>query len=409
MESREDIHQLDKKIMKLSKRAQQTPASPIRKLYPLAVKAKKRGVKVYHLNIGQPDLETPVCVKNLCTKFKKNLVYEPSQGIPELISAWEKYYRDLKLPIKEKDIIVTTGGSEAILFALQATTDPYDEVLVFEPFYANYKSYATQSAVKLIPISLKIENNFHLPSKKEIEKKITKKTKVILINSPSNPTGTVYTKKELQDIVDLAKKHHLYIISDEVYNEFVLDYNKKHISLISFPKIRHQLILIDSVSKKFNACGARIGCLVSKHKDIVATALKFAQARLSSPSIEQYALIDIIKKARSYTPKICKEYQKRRNVVYQGLKQIPGTIYRKPEGAFYIIPKLPIDNAEKFCTWLLDKFSHKGYTLMLAPAKDFYATPNKGLKEVRIAYVLNCQELKKAMSILKTAINQYNK
>jgi len=397
--------------MKLSKRAQKTPESPIRKLYPKSLKAKKRGIKILNLNIGQPDLETPDLIKKELSKFKKDLVYEPSQGAPELTKAWEKYYKDQKLPIKQQDILTTTGGSEAILFALQAIADPNDEIIVFEPFYANYKSFATQSAVKLVPVTLKIQNNFHLPKKEEIEKKITKKTKAILINSPCNPTGAVYTKSELQKIADLAKKHNLFIISDEVYNEFVFDNAETDhglfISMMSFPKIQQQLILIDSVSKKLSACGARIGCLVSKNKDIMATTLKFAQARLSSPSIEQYLLTPILKNSKPYVKKLNQEYQKRRNVVFDGLKQIKGITCLKPEGAFYIIAKLPINNAEKFCAWLLDKFDYKGYTLMLSPAKDFYASKNLGTKEIRIAYVLNCQKLKKAMKILEKAINTY--
>jgi len=395
--------------MKISNRAFNTPASPIRKLFPKAAQAEKKGIKIYKLNIGQPDLKTPICIKKRCQNYSKDLVYEPSPGIPELISTWAKYFEADNLPVTDKDLIITTGGSEAIVFALQTTCDPNDEVIVFEPFYTNYKSYAIQTGVKLVPITLKIENNFHLPNIEEIVKKITPKTKAILINNPSNPTGTVYKKKELQAIVDLALKHDLFIISDEVYNEFVLDKKNKFISMMSFSKIRQQLILIESASKKFNVCGARIGALVSKNPEIITATTKFAQARLSSPSIEQYALIPIFKTAKKYTQKICQEYKKRRDVVFASLKKINGIICLKPEGAFYIIAKLPVDNTEKFCAWLLDNFEHKKQTVMLAPAKDFYATPNKGLQEVRIAYVLNSKDLKKAIEILKIAIDKYNK
>ncbi|MFA6296871.1 MAG: pyridoxal phosphate-dependent aminotransferase [Patescibacteria group bacterium] len=395
--------------MNLSNRASNTPASPIRKLFPKASEAEKKGIKIYKLNIGQPDLKTPNCIKKRCQNYPKDLVYEPSPGIPELISTWAKYFAKDNLPVTDKDLIITTGGSEAIVFSLLATCDPNDEVIVFEPFYANYKSYAIQTSVKLVPVTLKIEDNFHLPNAEEIEKKITSKTKAILINNPSNPTGAVYKKNELQMITDLAIKHNLFIISDEVYNEFVLDKKNKFISLMSFPKIQQQLILIESASKKFNACGARIGALVSKNSEIIATVTKFAQARLSSPSIEQYALIPIFKTAKKYTQKICQEYKKRRDTIFNGLKKIKGAICLKPEGAFYVIVKLPVDDTEKFCAWLLDKFEYKKQTVMLAPAKDFYATPNMGLQEVRIAYVLKSQDLKKAMEILKIAIEEYNK
>jgi len=395
--------------MKISKRASLIQASPIRKLYPLANQAEKRGIRVIKLNIGQPDLPLPEIVYKEIKKLKnKFLPYAPSQGIKETIIAWQKYFRDQNLNFKENEIIITTGGSEAVTFAISLIADPGEEIIVFEPFYTNYNAFASLMNVKLKPITLKIENGFHLPPRKEIEKKINKKTKGIIITNPNNPTGTVYTRDELKDLAVLAKKHNLYIINDEVYREFVFSGHKFY-SLFNFKEILNNIILVDSVSKRFNACGARLGCLASKNKKVMEGALKFAQARLSSPTLEQKIFIPLLKNSKKYISKVVSEYKKRRKIVEKELKEIPDLVFHFPEGAFYTIIGLPIKDSEKFCHWLLEKFHYQKTTLLLAPAAGFYATANKGKNEVRIAFVYRAEILKKALKILKIALEKYKK
>lgn len=395
------------KTINVSKRARKTPPSPIRKLVPFAIQAKKQGVNVYHLNIGQPDIKSPPrYLKALKTYPEKTIAYENSLGNPDLRQALADYYLNYNIKVSSENIIVTTGGSEAIVFALLATCDPGDQCLILEPFYANYLGFAHMANVNLKPIPTSSENNFHLPLNKTIKQAITKQTKAIIVVNPNNPTGTVYTKKELLLINKIARQHKLFIIADETYREFVYG-KKKHHSLLSLSRDQQHLILVDSLSKRYSLCGARVGCLVSTNKDILNVAGKFAQARLSAPSVAQYAARQALKTPISYFQKIKKEYQKRRDVLFNGLNTIPGVKVKKPEGAFYLIAELPVDNAEEFAAWLLTHFRYNNATVMVAPAAGFYISKGLGTKKVRIAYVLNSKDLFYSIVILRTAIAKY--
>lgn len=394
-------------MLKISKRAQFIPASPMRKFIPYAERAKKKGIEIYHLNIGQPDLEIPSQVYKSIRNFKEKILpYGRSEGEIEFIKAWQKYFENYGINFSEDEIVITTGGSEAIIFAMITVCNPGEEIIVFEPFYANYNGFAALADIKLKPVTCQRDNNFRLPEKSEIEKKITKKTKAILICNPNNPTGTVYTKKEIQRLIDLALKHNLFILSDEVYREFVYT-DQKHQSIAYFPKIKKQAILLDSLSKRFNVCGARVGCLASKNKKIIEAAIKLSQARLSPPYLEEKILLSILKKPKFYLKRLVNEYRKRRKVVVQALSRIPGAKFIEPQGAFYIIVELPINDSEKFAKWLLEKYNYKGKTVMIAPATGFYATPNLGKKEIRIAWILKKEDLAKALDILRRGIEDY--
>ena len=394
---------------KISKRAQTFPRSPMRIFFPYDEAARKKGIKVYHLNIGQPDLEMPSLVYREIINFKEKILpYGRSQGEAEFIKAWQEYFKNYQIDFSQDEIMITAGGSEAIIFSMIAVCDQGEEIIVFEPLYANYNSAACLAGIKLKPISCLVKNGFRLPSKQEIEKKISLKTKAILICNPNNPTGTVYTKAEIQILVDLAKKHHLFILSDEVYREFIYT-GKKHQSIAYFPEIKNQAILLDSVSKRFNACGARIGCLCSKNEEVIKAALKFTQARLSPPYLEQKFLLPILKNSKSYLKKVVNEYKKRRKVIVEVLSKIPGVEFKEPEGAFYIIAKLPVDDAEKFAKWLLTDFNYQRKTIMIAPGSGFYATEGLGKKEIRIAWILNRKDLAAAMDILKRGLEEYRK
>ena len=394
-------------MLKISKRAQFIPASPMRKFIPYAERAKKKGIEIYHLNIGQPDLEIPSQVYKSIRNFKEKILpYGRSEGEIEFIKAWQKYFENYGINFSEDEIVITTGGSEAIIFAMITVCNPGEEIIVFEPFYANYNGFAALADIKLKPVTCQRDNNFRLPEKSEIEKKITKKTKAILICNPNNPTGTVYTKKEIQRLIDLALKHNLFILSDEVYREFVYT-DQKHQSIAYFPKIKKQAILLDSLSKRFNVCGARVGCLASKNKKIIEAAIKLSQARLSPPYLEEKILLSILRKPKFYLKRLVNEYRKRRKVVVQALSRIPGAKFIEPQGAFYIIVELPINDSEKFAKWLLEKYNYKGKTVMIAPATGFYATPNLGKKEIRIAWILKKEDLAKALDILRRGIEDY--
>ena len=394
-------------MLKISKRAQFIPASPMRKFIPYAERAKKKGIEIYHLNIGQPDLEIPSQVYKSIRNFKEKILpYGRSEGEIEFIKAWQKYFENYGINFSEDEIVITTGGSEAIIFAMITVCNPGEEIIVFEPFYANYNGFAALADIKLKPVTCQRDNNFRLPEKSEIEKKITKKTKAILICNPNNPTGTVYTKKEIQRLIDLALKHNLFILSDEVYREFVYT-DQKHQSIAYFPKIKKQAILLDSLSKRFNVCGARVGCLASKNKKIIEAAIKLSQARLSPPYLEEKILLSILRKPKFYLKRLVSEYRKRRKVVVQALSRIPGAKFIEPQGAFYIIVELPINDSEKFAKWLLEKYNYKGKTVMIAPATGFYATPNLGKKEIRIAWILKKEDLAKALDILRRGIEDY--
>lgn len=396
------------KMPEISKRARDSQFSPIRKFVPILERTKGNGVEVLELHIGQPDMPTPKGVLAGIKSFNnKTIAYTASDGIPELKSAWISYYKDVGVNLDVSDIVVTTGGSEAILFALLSTCDPGDEIIVFEPFYTNYNGYASMAGVKLVPILTLATNGFHLPGRTEVEKKISKKTKGILICNPNNPTGTVYNRKELGMLASIAEKHNLFILSDEAYREFVYD-SAEHISIMNLRKInKDRMILLDSVSKKFNVCGSRIGCLASKNPKIIESVTKFAQARLSSPQIEQLAMIPLLRDSLQYTRSIVSEYAKRRKVFMREIKSIPSAFCIKPMGAFYSMVKLPIKDSDNFTEWLLTSFSYKNQTVSVAPGSGFYATKGQGKNEIRIALVLSPRKLKQAISLLKIGLERY--
>lgn len=396
-------------MFKVSKRIEDLPVSAVRKLTPFALKAKAAGVKVYHLNIGDPDIKTPKVMLDILRNWKLETIrYAQSSGEQELIQALKSYYQNLGFTsIKEDNMVITIGGSEAVVMSLFATTNPGDEVLVFEPFYSNYSSCAHFCGVELVPVSTSIENGFHLPKKEIIEKQITKKTKAILFCSPNNPTGTIYTKEEMQMLVSIAKEKGLFLISDEVYREFAFD-GKKQTSVLKFlDQIPQQIILLDSLSKRFSLCGARIGILASLNKEIIKGVTKIAQSRLSAGLIDQLMAAKLIKVPASYTRKVIKEYQKRRDVIHSGLSKIKGVFLTKPEGAFYTMVSLPVKNAEDFAIFLLTDFRLNSETVMLAPGAGFYKTPGQGLNQVRIAYVLNIHDLQKCIKIISEALRVY--
>ncbi len=391
----------------LSDRAASMPASPLRKLAGAAEERKKNGTKVYHLNIGQPDLKTPQEFLSVIKNFGDNpIAYARSQGTDDALDAWRGYYKNIGFDIAREELMITTGGSEAIIFALCSVADPGDEIIVFEPFYTNYNGFGKIAGVTIQPVTLSIENGFHLPSDEEIEAVMTDKTRAMIICNPSNPTGTVFREEELKRLIEIAKKHNIYIISDEVYREFGFDMDVT--SMLAFEDAADRVIVIDSASKRFNACGIRIGTLVSKNRDIIATAIKFGMARLSVATIEQQALVPVLEKASELVPPVVEEYRKRRNVVYEGLTAIEGVKTAKPEGAFYIICELPVDSSEDFAQWMIEEFDHEGETVLVAPAPGFYATEGKGEKEIRIAYVLNTDHLSRSLKLLKIAIEEYN-
>ena len=394
---------------KVSIKGQQMPESPIRKLVPYAEIAKKKGNKVYHLNIGQPDIKTPdVALEAVKNADIKVLEYSHSAGFESYRTKLSQYYKNHGLPIDTQDIIITTGGSEALLFAMGSTMDVNDEIIIPEPFYANYNGFSTASGVKVVPVISGIETGFALPPIEAFEKLITPKTKAILICNPGNPTGYLYSQEEILKLAEIVKKHDLFLIADEVYREFIYD-GDKHYSVMNVPGLEEHAIMIDSVSKRYSMCGARIGCIVSKNKEVMGTAMKFAQARLSPPTYAQIASEAALETPQSYFDDVISEYKDRRDTLISELNKIEGVKVATPKGAFYCIAKLPIDNADKFAQWLLESYDLNGETVMVAPAAGFYSTPNVGLDEVRIAYVLKKDDLIKSVQILKEAIIQYNK
>lgn len=393
-----------------SKRLTTVPASPIRKLVPFATAAKKAGVTVYHLNIGDPDIETPEIMIEVLRNWKDNPIrYGQSQGEPVFLEALLFYYHKLGFTfLGTEHLQVTSGGSEAIAMAMFAVADPSEEILVFEPFYANYNTYAAVNGVRLVSIQTNLADGFHLPSRKIIEGKITKKTKAILYCNPNNPTGTVYTRDEIEMLVDIAKKNGLFLLSDEVYREFTYD-NRHQASLLSYMQdLPNQAIVLDSLSKRYSVCGARIGVLISLNTDMMAGVLRIGQGRLSAGLIDQLMAAKLTEVPASYFTDTHREYEFRRDVLYEGLRKIPGIVIPKSEGAFYTIVGLPVKDAEHFCQWLLTDFRDKGETVMLAPAAGFYATPGKGKNEVRIAYVLAVPKLKRCIEILEKALQAYH-
>ncbi len=392
---------------KISNKAVAMPASPIRKLVPFSEAAKKRGTTVYHLNIGQPDIETPEVALNAIKNFDgKVLEYSHSAGFESYRKKLSAYYLKTGINVQPDDIIITTGGSEALIFGFMSTCDPGDEVIIPEPFYANYNGFAVTAGLNVVPVTATIENGFALPPVEEIEKKITSKTKAIVICNPGNPTGYLYSKSELEQLRDIVKKHDLFLFADEVYREFCYD-GAVPFSVMNLEGIENNVIMIDSVSKRYSMCGARIGAMISKNKEVMASALKFGQARLSPPTIDQVAAEAALDTPQSYFDNVVSEYVERRNIMVDGLNSIPGVFCPKPSGAFYCVAKFPVDDAEKFCQWLLEEYSFEGQTVMMAPANGFYSSKGAGQQEARIAYVLNKDSLRNAVVVLREALKVY--
>lgn len=383
------------------------PASPIRKLVPYAEQAKKKGTTIYHLNIGQPDIETPEVMLNAIKNFDHKVVeYSHSAGIESYRKKLAGYYNSFNINVDHNDILITTGGSEAIQIAMMTCLNDGDEVIIPEPFYANYNGFSIETNVVVKPVTSTIEDGFALPPISEFEKLISPKTKAIMICNPGNPTGYLYTREELELLKEIVAKHDLYLFSDEVYKEFCYDGNE-FFSVMHLEGIENNTILLDSVSKRYSACGARIGAMVSKNKEVMEAALKFAQARLSPPTFGQVAAEAAIDTPDSYFENVKKEYTERRDLVVDALNKMEGVVCPKPNGAFYCMARLPIDDADKFCQWLLEKFEHNKQTVMMAPATGFYSTPGAGIDEVRIAYVLNKEALTNAMECLDAALKVY--
>jgi len=394
----------------ISIKGKNMPESPIRKLVPYAENAKKRGVEVFHLNIGQPDIKTPdVALEAIKNNTVDVLAYSRSEGSEEYRQKIADYYVKNNINVNANEIIVTTGGSEALLFAMGSITDPGDEIIIPEPFYANYNGFSTASGVKVVPVISKIEDNFALPKIEEFEKLISSKTKAILICNPGNPTGYLYSKEEMQKLAEVVKKHDLFLISDEVYREFVYDNDVKHQSVLSDFGLEDHGIIIDSVSKRYSMCGARIGCLVAKNKEVLNTVMKFAQARLSPPTFAQIASEAALDTPQSYFDEVIVEYKDRRDTLITELNKIDGVRVATPKGAFYCVVELPVDDSDKFAQWLLESFNVNNQTIMVAPAAGFYSTKGIGTNQVRIAYVLKKEDLIASVNILKEALLAYNK
>lgn len=374
---------------------------------PLADAAKSRGVHVYHLNIGQPDIEAPMCMRAQLGRIDAPLfAYTPSAGTPEFLDAMRGYYASLGIPISRNQIIATTGGSEALLFAFMACANEGDEAIVPEPFYANYLAFATMAGIKLIPLRTSVEDGFHLPAIDRFEAARTERTRFVLLCNPNNPTGTVYSREELEGIAEFCKKHDLFLISDEVYREFAYD-GRKATSALELEGMEQFVIVADSLSKRYSACGIRLGTFITRNPQLYDAALRMAQGRLSAPGIAQEIAAKATELAPEYTRDVIVEYQKRRDVLYEELCAVPGIFFRKPEGAFYFVARLPVDDAEEFAKFLLSDFSLDGATVMVAPANGFYATPGAGRDEVRIAYVLNEKDLRASCRILAAALEAY--
>lgn len=391
----------------ISTRGRQMPASPIRKLSPFADEAKRRGTHVIHLNIGQPDLETPEPMRRrLATLSDKVLAYSPSVGTPEYLGSLVEYYRRMGVSLHLNQIIATTGGSEAIQFAMFAVTNPGDEIIVVEPFYTNYRAFATVAGTRLVPLLTRGDDGFHLPARQVFEGAITPRTRAILLCNPNNPTGTVYTRDEVQMVAEICRDHGLFFISDEVYREFVYD-GRELCSALSLSGFEENVIVVDSLSKRYSACGIRLGAFVTRNPEVYSVGVRLAQGRLSPPGLAQLVALGAQELGPDYTEGVVREYQARRDLLFKGLQSIPGVFLRQPEGAFYFVARLPVQDSEDFARWLLESFSHEGATVMVAPAPGFYASEGLGQDEVRIAYVLEAAELARAVEALRVALEQY--
>lgn len=394
-------------MLQISDKGAAVPASPIRKLVPYANQAKERGIRVFHLNIGQPDIATPEIALEVVRRLQISVIeYTDSAGNHTLRSALAGYYQRLGIHISEENILITTGGSEAILFAFMSTLNEGDEIIIPEPFYANYAAFAVMVGAKIVPVTAKIENNFALPPVSEFEKLITPRTKGIVIINPNNPTGYLYSREELESLAEIVKKHDLYLYSDEVYRRYCYD-GQTHFSVMNIPGIEQNAILFDSMSKRYSECGIRVGAIITRNKDVLAASLKFGMARLCPPALGQIAAEASLETSDEYFHKVHEEYVHRRDFMVEALNRMPGVVCPKPQGAFYSIVKLPVDDSEKFAQWLLEEFDYNGQTVMLAPGSGFYHTPGLGKNEVRIAYVLKISDLQKAMEVLAAALKVY--
>jgi len=395
------------KAVTLSERGRRMPASPIRKLVPYADAAKARGVHVYHLNIGQPDIETPAAMIEAYRALDRRVIeYGPSGGLATYVEALAGYYGRVGIDVEPSQILVTTGGSEALAFVFQAVAGAGDEIIVPEPFYTNYNGFAVMSGVTLVPIATRAEDGFALPERERFEERITDRTRAILLCNPGNPTGAVYSREEMSMLEGLVAEHGLFLIADEVYREFVYD-GVEHVSVLDLPSIPDRAVLVDSISKQYSACGARLGCIVSRNAELMATVLKFGQARLCPPTVDQIAATAALSVPDTYFEAVRSEYVKRRDLTCDTLASIPDVICQKPRGAFYTVAKLPVEDAEQFAVFLLDGFELDGETVMVAPAAGFYATPGAGRDEVRIAYVLNTTDLGRAMRAFAAGLEAF--
>ncbi len=393
--------------MDISKRGRDIQSSPIRKLNPYADRAKERGIHVYHLNIGQPDIPTPRPILDAFHNFdEKVLSYGPAQGFLDLRQAIADYFNSYRISLDAENVIITIGGSEAIHFSFSVVADPGDEIIISEPFYTNYNGYASFANVRIVPLTLHVEDGFRLPPEEEIEARITAKTKAILLCSPNNPTGTVYTPEELERVISVVKNNNLFLIGDEVYKEFVYD-GGTHKSILEYEEVKDRVIVVDSISKRYSSCGARVGAVLTRNEELHQSLLKFAQARLCPPSVEQKAALAAYRMGLEYFKPIREEYERRRNVLCEGLGNIPGIVIHKPQGAFYLIVRLPVKDAEHFVQWMLTDFHLDKETVMVAPAQGFYCSPDRGKDEVRIAYVLKEQDLRRSIDIIKAGLEKY--
>jgi aspartate aminotransferase len=392
-----------------STRGERVPASPIRRLMPLAEDAKRRGIHVHHLNIGQPDLETPAAMRDRLSRYSERVIaYSPSGGTPEYLGFLVEYYRRLGLSLTPDELIATTGGSEAILFAFLACADPGDEALVVEPFYTNYSAFAAMAGVSLVPLTSRVENGFHLPPRDAWERAATPRTKIVLLCNPNNPTGTVYSPEELEAVAGFCRDRGIFLIADEVYREFVYD-GRRTVSALALEGCEESVVLVDSLSKRYSACGIRLGCLATRNRDIHRACLRMAQGRLSPPGLAQFVAVGALELPPEYMSGVVAEYQRRRDVLDAGLRRIPGVFLPKPEGAFYFVARLPIGDGDDFASWLLTDFQLDGATVMIAPARGFYATPGLGADQVRIAYVLKEEHLRAAVEIVGAALEVYSR
>jgi aspartate aminotransferase len=395
-------------VPKVSSRGLALPPSPIRKLAPYADAAKARGVKVFHLNIGQPDLETPKVMRDRLLSIDPVIAYSPSAGTPQYLAALSRYYATVGLKVEPSQLIATTGGSEAVFFAFLCLAEAGDEVIVAEPFYTNYNSFAAMTGVTLVPVVCRGEEGFHLPPREAFQAALSPRTRFVLLCNPNNPTGTVYSREEVQRVADFCREHDLFLVSDEVYREFVYD-GLTATSALDLPGLEDRVVVVDSLSKRFSACGIRLGCLVSRNADVIATVNRAAQGRLSPPGLAQVLALGMSEIGPSYYEGVRTEYQKRRDVIYEELSKIPDVFLRKPEGAFYVVARLPVKDSDDLARFLLERFSFEGATTMVAPAAGFYATPGLGMNEVRMAYVLKSDDLKMAIRVLGEGLKAYSR